>query len=599
MKKTLYILVLGILLGSLLVGAFGCQSSPTFKWRMATSWTADNLFYTKAGQAICDKANRLSNGRLIIEPSPAGKIVGALEVMDAVSQGKVEIGHSWSGYWLDKDRSFELFSSIPNQMVAQEWMIWLYGTSNGIQLWRDMYKPYHIVPFPGGLSGPEFGFFTKTPVRTLEDFEGLKLRVTGMAAEVVKELGATTVLTAPADIKSAMQKGEIDGFEFSTPGIDWPMGFQEVAPYVSLPSWHQPSGMFETIVNQAAYDKLPKDLQAILESACKEVAIIDFFASIEGINAEYLTKFEQYGTQINTLDAEAVQKISDITNRLADEEAAQNAFYAKVLASQRSFVEDYRKWESWGNYNLYPAQNIADRTLSIVNQKLKSEMAGLDKDMSAAAQRMSGLDMNSSEARALLTGLLKDRPYIMDVNTVDRSAKLVAVEPAEFRSFEGWDIGDQEHVIRLFRTQQPVLSWNFKAVEGFDAAVMAYPVFSSKQEMIGAVSALFKPEIILGNIITEAVKNTQYAIWAMQPDGRIIYDIDAAEIGKNTFIDPIYQNFPEVVNLGREISVTQTGSGHYHFLDTGLKQTVNKEARWVTFALHGIEWRLILIQVVS
>ena len=316
MKKTLCILVLGILLGSLLVGAFGCQSSPTFKWRMATSWTADSLFYTKAAQSICDKVNRLSGGRLTIEPSPAGKIVGALEVMDAVSQGKVEIGHSWSGYWLDKDRSFELFSSIPNQMVAQEWMIWLYGTSNGIQLWRDMYKPYHIVPFPGGLSGPEFGFFTKTPVRTLEDFKGLKLRVTGMAAEVVKELGATTVLTAPADIKSAMQKGEIDGFEFSTPGIDWPMGFQEVAPYVSLPSWHQPSEMFETIVNQAAYDKLPKDLQAILESACKEVAIIDFFASIEGANAEYLSKFEQYGTQVTVLDTEAMERITEITNAL-------------------------------------------------------------------------------------------------------------------------------------------------------------------------------------------------------------------------------------------------------------------------------------------
>ena len=598
MKKIPSILMMGVLLASLLVSAFGCQSSPIFRWRMATSWTADNLFYTQAAQAICDKVNRLSGGRLTIEPSPAGKIVGGLEVMDAVSQGKVEIGHSWSGYWRDKDRSFELFSSIPNQMVAQEWMIWLYGPSNGIQLWRDMYKPYNIVPFPGGLVGPEFGFFSKIPIYTLEDFTGLKLRVSGLAAEVVKELGATTVLTAPGDIKNAMQNGEIDGFEFSTPGIDWPMGFQEVAPYVSMPSWHQPSAMFETIVNQAAYDRLPKDLQDILESACKEVAIIDFFSSIEGINSEYLTKYEQYGTQINTLDAEAVQVISDITNRLADEQASKNAFYAKVLASQRSFVQDYRKWGTWGKYDLYPAQNLADKTLAIINQKLTEQMAGLAEDLSATAQTMSGLGMNSSEARVLLSKLLKDRPYIVDVSTVDRSAKLLVVEPAEFKSFEGWDISDQDHVIRLFRTQKPVLSWNFKAVEGFDAADMEYPVFSSNQEMIGAVSAIFKPEILLGSIITETVNNTQYAVWAMQPDGRIIYDIDEAEIGKNTFIDPAYQDFPQLLDLGREISVSPTGTGHYQFLDTGLNQIVNKDARWVTFSLYGIEWRLVLIQVV-
>ncbi len=170
---------------------------------------------------------------------------------------------------------------------------------------------YH--PLPGGLVGPEFGFFTQKPVRTLEDFKGLRLRVSGLAADVVKELGATAILTAPGDIKSAMEKGEIDGFEFSTPAIDWPMGFQDVAPYVSLPSWHQPSAMFETIVNQDAYNKLPDDLKSILESACKEVAIIDYFSAMEGENSTYLSKFEQFGTQINTLDSEAVQKISDIT----------------------------------------------------------------------------------------------------------------------------------------------------------------------------------------------------------------------------------------------------------------------------------------------
>jgi len=117
--KILFKIVSMILLAALLSSAAACQTSPqSIKWRMATSWTEDNLFYTEAAQKICERVKELSNGRLIIEPSPAGKIVAGLEVMDAVSQGTVEIGHSWSGYWLDKNPSFELFTSIPDQMTA-------------------------------------------------------------------------------------------------------------------------------------------------------------------------------------------------------------------------------------------------------------------------------------------------------------------------------------------------------------------------------------------------------------------------------------------------------------------------------------------------
>ena len=175
-----------------------------------------------------------------------------------------------------------------------------------------------------------------------------------MAADVVEELGASTVLLAAGEIHSAMVRGEIDGFEFSVPAVDWPLGFQEIAPYVTLPGWHQPSAMLETVVNLDAWNKLPDDLKAIFEAACKEVGMVDFVAHLEGINAEYLRKFEQYGIEITTLDEETMKRITEITNRLADEQAAKDSFYAIVLKSQRDFREDYRAWEKWSNYKLYP-----------------------------------------------------------------------------------------------------------------------------------------------------------------------------------------------------------------------------------------------------
>ena len=354
MKKAAYILASCLLTLVLTGGSFCCKSSPkTYTWRMATSWTSDSVFFTGAASAICDRVKELSGGRLVITPYPAGEIVGALDVFDAVSNGVVEVGHSWPGYWTDEEASFELFSSIPNQMTQQEWMVWLYGPSNGIALWQELYAQYNVIPLPGGLSGPEFGFFTTKPVRTLADFKGLRLRVTGMAADVVEELGATVVLTAPGDILTALKNGEIDGFEYGAPAVDWPLGFEKYAPYVSLPCWHQPSAMFETTINQDAWDALPSDLQAILKAACKEIGMIDYLAYTEGSNAQALDNFIQYGTQINVLDETAMNTITEITNRLADARADQDAFYAKVLTSQRDFREEYRIWEKWGDYNLY------------------------------------------------------------------------------------------------------------------------------------------------------------------------------------------------------------------------------------------------------
>jgi TRAP-type mannitol/chloroaromatic compound transport system substrate-binding protein len=233
-------------------------------------------------------------------------------------------------------------------------MVWLYGPSDGMALWHELYAGYNIVPLPGGLNGAEFGFFTTTPVITLDDFNGLTLRVTGLAADVVEELGATAVSLAPGDILLALQNGEIDGFESGTPAVDWPMGFQDFVSYVSLPCWHQPSAMFETIVNQDAWKELPQDLQAILEAACKEIGMIDYLAYTEGSNAEALNNFIEYGTRINVLNAADMNTISEITNRLADGLAAQDAFYDRVLTSQRNFREEYRTWEQWENYNLYP-----------------------------------------------------------------------------------------------------------------------------------------------------------------------------------------------------------------------------------------------------
>lgn len=354
------LVLLVIMLGLAVAGFPACNQAAEIKpvkWRMATSWTANDLLYKKGAAAICRKVAGLSNGRLIIEPHPAGELTAALKVTEAVNQGTVECGHSWPGYWREKDPAFLFFSAVPNMMTMQEWAVWLYGPSQGIELWRELYSKYNIVPFPGALNGPEFGFFTNKPVQSVADLKGMKIRTVGIANDVLTELGAIPVVLAQGEIKAAFEKGEIDGFEFNTPAVDWELGFDgSIAPYVTLPSWHQPSCMYDTVVNGDAWQKLPDDLKAIFESACKEVAMVDYLTAIEGANPDYLQRYEKSGMKVFVLDTQSMERITGITDRVCDDMAAKNPFIARVLKSQRDFRSAYRTWEKWEDYRVYPSK---------------------------------------------------------------------------------------------------------------------------------------------------------------------------------------------------------------------------------------------------
>ena len=132
----------------------------------------------------------------------------------------------------------------------------------------------------------------------------------------------------------------------------------------------------------------------------------------------------------------------------------------------------------------------------------------------------------------------------------------------------------------------------------FDVVDLAWQVFSSEGNLIGLVGMLIRPESFLSTIIAPEVHGFPIDVWVMQTDGRILYDPDVEEIGRNLFEDPLYQPFTQLLSLGKKIAVESSGSGHYEFFGCGLIKEVKKKASWVTVGLHGTEWRLVLIQVV-
>jgi hypothetical protein len=223
----------------------------------------------------------------------------------------------------------------------------------------------------------------------------------------------------------------------------------------------------------------------------------------------------------------------------------------------------------------------------------------MDADLAAAAENLTTAGLTSSDTRAILNELCQRHAYVVDCATIDRNGTMLVAEPESYREFEGSDISQQEQIIRLRQTWQPVLSQTFHAVEGFDAVALQWPIFAPDGKLSGSVSMLIRPGSLLATLITPEVQGFPIDVWVMQPDGLILYDPDVEEIGRNLFTDPLYQPFPELLALGAEIAADESGSGSYTFLGRGMSAPVEKSASWVTVGLHGTDWRVVATQVVA
>ena len=223
----------------------------------------------------------------------------------------------------------------------------------------------------------------------------------------------------------------------------------------------------------------------------------------------------------------------------------------------------------------------------------------LDADLAVAAKRLSKTDLRGLEARNVLRDLCLSASYAVDCAVVDTGGRMITVEPKEYRRFEGSDISKQEQIIRLHQSKKPVFSKVIPTVEGFDAVDIEHPVLSPEGDFMGSVSLLIRPEALLSSVAAPLAQGLPLDIWAMQKDGRILYDPDEEEVGRMLFDDPIYKPFPQLTSLGMTISKEKSGSGGYEFLGPGLKKPAKKEAYWSTVSLYDTEWRLVVTHTLA
>src|ERR1700741_2842546 len=274
MKRRDFIKVTGIgVAGAATIAAPAiAQSMPEIKWRMTTSWPKS--LDTLHGGAIemARVVGEATDNKFQIQTFAAGEIVPGLQVLDAVQNGTVEMGHTASYYYFGKDPTFTFGTSLPfgpNSRINQGWYI----NGGGKQVLDEFYKNYNVISLLAGNTGCQMGGWFRKEIKTVADLNGLKFRIGGFAGKVLQKLGVVPQQLAGGDIYPALEKGTIDGAEWVGPYDDEKLGFHKVAPYYYYPGWWEGCAQPALYVNQKAWDSLPPAYQNLIEAVSMEVAL--------------------------------------------------------------------------------------------------------------------------------------------------------------------------------------------------------------------------------------------------------------------------------------------------------------------------------------
>ena len=339
MKTTLTAAALG---ATMLTSAVQAQDTI----EMTSSFGSNLPILGTAALDFVAKINSISSD-VQFEHFDPGKLVPTLEALDAVSNGSVDAAYSTSGYWQGKITAASLFAAVPFGPEAGEFLGWILY-DDGAELWQGMYDEagYDVHVLPCGIIAPETSGWFKNEINSVEDLEGLNMRFFGLGAEVMERLGVSTSLLAGGDIFPALERGAIDATEFSMPLIDARLGFHKIAKFNYFPGWHQPSTLFELIVNKDIWEDLSERSQAQIETACL-ANVTTSLAEGEAKNFSAMIDNEaNNGVQNMQWPQEMLDLFESTWNEVAAEMASEDEHFAKVWADLTEYREGYKTWST-------------------------------------------------------------------------------------------------------------------------------------------------------------------------------------------------------------------------------------------------------------
>ena len=312
----------------------------TVTLKMQSSWSSSDPFHEMAGQYV-ERVEKMAGGRLKIDLLPAGAVVKAFQVQDAVNDGVLDGGHWVTAYWYGKHKAASLFGTGPVfGCDAHQILAWMhYG--GGKDMYRELVQDvlglnlvgYFCMPMPT----QPLGWFKKH-IQSVDDMRGLKYRTVGLATDIMQGMGLRVTQLPGGEIMPALEKGVIEAFEYNNPTADSRFGAQDVSKHYHMGSYHQAAEFFEIIYNKNKFDGLPEELKAILEYAAEAANTANFGWAMDIYSQDLQKLINEHGVNVYRTDESIMAAQLESWDKVL-ERLNQDEFFKKVVDSQKEWSE--------------------------------------------------------------------------------------------------------------------------------------------------------------------------------------------------------------------------------------------------------------------
>jgi TRAP-type mannitol/chloroaromatic compound transport system substrate-binding protein len=326
--------------GTVALGFPMVSRAQTTTLRFQSTWPAKDIFHEYAGDFV-KKVNDMAGNRLKIELLPAGSVVRAFDLLDAVNKGTLDGGHGVVAYWYGKSTAMALWGSGPAfGMDANQVLAWHYY-GGGKQLLDEIYKGLNmnVVSYLyGPMPTQPLGWFKK-PITKPEDLKGLKFRTVGLAVDIYTAQGAAVNPLPGAEIVPALDRGLLDGAEFNNATSDRILGFPDVSKVCMLQSFHQSGEQFEILFNKAKYDALPQELKATIDYAVQASSADMSWKAADRYSKDYIELRTKDKVNFYKTPDSILRNQLEVWDKICETKSAENPMFKKVLESQKAFAE--------------------------------------------------------------------------------------------------------------------------------------------------------------------------------------------------------------------------------------------------------------------
>ncbi|AJA60210.1 MULTISPECIES: TRAP transporter substrate-binding protein [Bradyrhizobium] len=320
------------------------QGPISMRWQ--STWPAKDIFHEYALD-YAKKVNDMTGGDLKIEVLPAGAVVPAFGLLDAVSKGTLDGGHGVLAYHYGKQNALALWGSGPGYAMDANMLLAWHRYGGGRELLEKLYASIgaNVVSFPyGPMPTQPLGWYKK-PMTKVEDFQGLKFRTVGISIDVFTGLGAAVNALPGGEIVSAMDRGLLDAAEFNNATSDRVLGFPDVSKICMLQSYHQNAEQFEILFNKTKFDALPEKMRAIIANAVDAAGQDMAWKAIDRYSRDYEELQTKDKVKFYKTPDTILQKQLEVFDQVAEKKSAENPLFKEIIESQLAFAKRATQWE--------------------------------------------------------------------------------------------------------------------------------------------------------------------------------------------------------------------------------------------------------------